>query len=115
MKPYSNIKRPKVRSGLIAISRHRAKDKAADVYVISRDGWVVTSMGAMADIGVDCDVQWAEQTNYLKKLRKDKNLSQQEMAWILGISRPAYIGREQGKQELTHKEWLITRIINENF
>ena len=100
---------------LVAISRHRANDKIADVYVVSRDGWVVTSKGAMADLGVDCDIYWQEQTNYLKTLRKQKNLSQQEMSWILGISRPSYSGKEKGKQELTHKEWLITRIINENF
>lgn len=115
MKPYSNIKKPNRKSELIAISRNRTKDKIADVYVVSRDGWVVTSKGAMADLGVDCDIFWAEQTNYLKNLRKEKNLTQQEMSWILGISRYTYIGREQGKQELTHKEWLITRIINENF
>lgn len=104
---------PAEKSELIAHSLH--KKKASKVIMLSRDGWVVTQDGAFGDNRFDCKIVWNNQITYLKELRKQKKLSQQEMSWILGISRPSYIGLEQGKQELTHKAWLITKIINEKF
>lgn len=105
----------KEKEQLTAISKH-TKGKKATVCMLSRDGWVVTDKGAMGDHKEDCDIIWEEQTKYLKDLRKNKGLNQEEMGWILGISRTTYLEMEnKGLRELTHKEWLITRLINENF
>lgn len=103
-----------IKSELIALSKNR-KEKSS-VVAITRDGWVMTENGTMGDNQEDCVIKWEWDVNggYIKNLRIEKGLTQQEMAWILGISRPTYIFLEQGKRELTHKEYLITKIINEN-
>lgn len=98
---------------LIAISKNRKE--SSSVVAVSRDGWVVTENGAMGDHKQDCNIVWAEQKNYIKTLREHKNISQQELAWILGVSRSTVIAYEKGKAEMTHKEFLLTQCINENF
>ena len=45
-----------------------------------------------------------ELNKFIKKLRKDRGMSQQEIADKLGMSRPSYILVEQGKKELSLSE-----------
>lgn len=86
--------------------------KQAPLDHITRDGWVVTDSGAFGDHEQDCTIQ-LDMTEYLKKFRKDRRLSQQEMAWILGISRPTYSAIENGtSRQLTLKEYLILQKVN---
>ncbi len=50
---------------------------------------------------------------FIKDLRNKSNLSQQEMAKRLGISRTSYISIEQGKRELSLKEaGVLTELFN---
>ena len=107
------MKERKIKSELIAYSNHHKKQ--SQVIMVSRDGWVITNDGVFGDNKSDCKIKWENQVVHLKNLRKEKKLSQQEMTWILGLSRPTYIKLEQGRTELSHKEYLITKIINENF
>ena len=41
---------------------------------------------------------------YVRKLRKDRNISQEEVAKVIGLARPTYIAFEQGKRDLTTNE-----------
>lgn len=107
------MKKRTTTSELIAIDLH--KKRKSPVVVVSRDGWVITEDGAFGDNKEDCKIVWTEQINYLKSLRKEKGLSQEEMSWILGVSRTTYIAYEQGNQEISHKEFLISKSINESF
>ena len=43
-------------------------------------------------------------SQFIKFLRKDRGMSQQEIADRLGMSRPSYILVEQGKKELSLSE-----------
>ena len=45
--------------------------------------------------------------DYLKKLRKDKNITQVEISKILKISRPSYMLIEQGMKDLTLNQALV--------
>lgn len=96
-------------SELVVKSKNR--NEFSKLIYVKRDGWVVTESGAMGDNQEDCEVIWSGQIDYLKKIRKSKKLTQQEMAWILGLNRTTYINLESGKRELTHKEYLITQVI----
>lgn len=45
-----------------------------------------------------------EYTQYIKKIREDKKISQAEIADQLGISRTSYIALEQGKRDISFTE-----------
>ena len=107
------MKKSRSKSELVVYSKH--KKEKSKLVIISRDGWVVTENGAMGDNGSDCEIVWENQSNYLKNIRLSKNLTQLEMAFILGIARTSYISLEKGRQEMTHKQYLITTQIDENF
>jgi predicted XRE-type DNA-binding protein len=82
---------------------------------ITRDGWVVGEYGACGDHEEDCTIH-LDTTEYLKKFRKDRRLSQQEMSWILGITRPVYSAMELNKgRELTLREYLILQKVDSVF
>lgn len=91
---------------LIARDKHNKKRPVSEVIGITRDGWVVSKDGAFGDNGIDCELE-VEMVNYLKDFRKENNLTQQEVAWILGISRPTYITLEQNKRGISLKEFLL--------
>ena len=53
--------------------------------------------------------------NTILKLRKEKNISQADMAKYLGISRPTYIEIEKDRKDLTLKEvFIIAKVFNVN-
>lgn len=91
---------------LTAIDKHDKKRKPSEVIGITRDGWVIGKDGAFGDNGEDCELA-VEMKGYLKDFRKENNLSQQEVAWMLGLSRSTYITLEQNKRGLSLKEFLI--------
>jgi len=89
--------------------------KESNLDHITRDGWVVTDNGAFGDHGEDCTIT-LNTSEYLKKFRKDRRLSQQEMSWILGITRPVYSSMELNKgRELTLREYLILQKVDSVF
>jgi len=91
---------------LIAIDKHNKKRPPSEVIGITRDGWVVCKDGAFGDHEEDCEIK-VDMKNYLKDFRKENDLTQQEVAWIIGVSRPTYITLEQNKRGLSLKEFLI--------
>jgi DNA-binding XRE family transcriptional regulator len=98
---------------LIAKDKNILTRKKSEITGITRDGWVVTKDGAFGDLGSDCDIE-LDMTDYLKRFRKIRRLSQKEMGWILGVSRPAYWNCENGKRDLSLKEFLILSYVRED-
>lgn len=109
------MKNREYKSELICKTRHKNGQKQSQVVAISRDGWVISKDGAFGDNEQDCDIEWGNQVEHLRNLRKSKGLTQQEMAWIFGVTRQTYMKMEKGKAEMTHKQYLLSLIINENF
>jgi DNA-binding XRE family transcriptional regulator len=89
---------------LIAVSKNR-KQKS-EVVSITKDGWVITKDGAFGDINEDCTVELKLGT-FLKKLRKENDLTQQDVSNLFDISRCTYIACEQDKSEITLKQFLL--------
>lgn len=94
---------------LIATSKHR-KEEPSDVIAITRDGWVATKNGAFGDNAIDCDIKLDGEKEYVQAVIKRLDLTQQELAWILGISRPTAISIIHGKRELSLREYLILQL-----
>lgn len=75
--------------------------------MVKRDGWVITKEGAYGDLGDDCEIT-LDMTDYLKEFRAKLGLSQQEIAWMLGVTRTTYLNIEKGNfRDLTLREFLI--------
>ena len=91
---------------LILIAKSKNHKKQSPVVSVKRDGWVITKDKAYGDNGEDCEIV-LDVTKWLKKVRFIHGMSQQEMAWVLGITRTTYINLEQGKRELTLKEYML--------
>lgn len=89
---------------LIAISKN--SKKKSEVIGITNDGWVLTKDGAFGDLNVDCSIELTL-GGFLKEFREKNNLTQQEVAWIMGASRASYIGYEKDKVEMTLKQFLL--------
>lgn len=94
---------------LTAKSRHR-KESPRDVVAITRDGWVATKQGAYGDNAIDCDIQLEGEKEYVQSVMKRLDLTQQELAWILGISRPTALALAHGKRELSLREYFILQL-----
>lgn len=78
---------------------------------ITPDGWVVTEDGAMGDHKEDCEIYLNWQGPYIEQIRKKFRMSQQELAWVLGVSRPTVSNLEKDKTELTHRQYLLLQSI----
>jgi len=91
---------------LLAKSKHKIKKGKSEVIGITRDGWTITENGTYGDVHVDCEIE-LDMTGYLKEFRTTQGLSQQEMAWILGVARTTYILYEKGRQEISLREFMM--------
>lgn len=98
---------------LTATSRHR-KENPRDVVAITRDGWVATKQGASGDNAIDCDIKLEGEKEYVQTVMKRLDLTQQELAWILGISRPTALALAHGKRELSLREYFILQLTVDN-
>lgn len=97
------------------IARNKRNKKVSDVIGITRDGWCVTTDGAFGDVGEDCEILLNFQ-EYIKSFRKEHKISQQELAWMLGKCRTTIIQLEQGKGELSLKDFLImSKLLSDNY
>ena len=90
---------------LIAKSNHQEKE--AEVLAVTRDGWVITETGAYGDNGVDCNISLEGEVEYIRSVKRRLSLSQQEIAWILNVSRPTVSELLKGKRGLTLREYAI--------
>ena len=91
---------------LLAKDKHNEKRKESEIIGITRDGWVITKDGSFGDSGIDCEIL-LNISSYLKKFRKSNDMTQQELSWMLGRSRTTVVAMEQGKAELSLKDFLI--------
>jgi DNA-binding XRE family transcriptional regulator len=100
---------------LIAISKNKKRvPRESEVISITTDGWVVTKDGAFGDNGQDCEIE-LEARSYLRKIRKDFEMSQLQMAQVLGVTRATYINYEKGKTDISLKQFLtLTYLIKDN-
>ena len=98
---------------LTATSKHR-KEQPRDVVAITRDGWVATKQGGAGDNAIDCIIELEGQKEYVQSLMQRLDLTQQELAWILGISRPTANTLANGNRELSLKEYLILQLTVDN-
>jgi predicted XRE-type DNA-binding protein len=98
---------------LTATSKHR-EEEPRDVVAITRDGWVATKQGAAGDNNIDCDIKLEGEKEYIQSVMRRLDLTQQELAWILGISRPTANTLANGGRELTLREYFILQVIVDN-
>jgi DNA-binding XRE family transcriptional regulator len=98
---------------LTATSKHRLIPPQ-EVIAITRDGWVCTKEGALGDNGVDCNIALEGEREFVRSIMKRLNLTQEELGWVLGISRPTALALAHGRRGLSLKEYMMLKVLVDN-